>query len=448
MSDASLPFRPRGGGPLDRVLAGVGAQTTRVRRRLNLIALEQALFVTAGAVVLSLTLLVLLAFVLSPLGYACVTWLTLAAVVVTGVTRLRRLRRSWVPGAAAAVMIDHRAGLEDRLATLTTADAAARASRLWNFLLRENLRLLPRWEPRRVAPRLLPRSVWFFLCSLLLAALVAYRIPRADGRTAAPAARLPERSKDAPADGSGESEAAQNAQGSALARLWRDLPERMRQAIVGQSSARMFAGSIPRKTAPVHDERNAPAIVGSRISNSGPVRSEAATEQARRLAERSSAGPPGRDAERRPADRGPTDPAAAPARGDRPKTLPNALRGDAPKSLAKGSSAAATGGGAGAGMGGDEKGLLGDRHAAEEARGSFTFDLDALRGGKSGPAGEGEPSARPPAALGPEQRLDDAVRRAQVPPEYEKIVQRLFSRGVEDGDPLLARERDEDRGAR
>jgi len=55
-----------------------------------------------------------------------------------------------------------------------------------------------------------------------------------------------------------------------------------------------------------------------------------------------------------------------------------------------------------------------------------------LRAAQENPSGEGgsAPPAPPP-RLAEDQRLDDAIRRAQVPVEYEKIVQRLFNRGAE-----------------
>jgi hypothetical protein len=40
----------------------------------------------------------------------------------------------------------------------------------------------------------------------------------------------------------------------------------------------------------------------------------------------------------------------------------------------------------------------------------------------------------PSSRLSEDQRLDDAVRRAQVPVEYEAIVQRIFNRGDEPAD--------------
>jgi hypothetical protein len=449
MSDASTPLRPSAQSPLDRVLAGVGAQTSRARRRLNRVALEHALFVTVGTAMLSLSALVILAFVLSPRGYAWATWLIFVVVAATIAVHLRRVRTSWVRGTDAALVIDHRVGLEDRLATLATADAAARRSRLWSFLIRENLRLLPRWEPRRLAPRSVPMSIWYFICSLLLAALVSYRIPRPG--FPAPLGESTERPAATPS-GQSDTRSAEPVAGRSEepSRLWTDLPERLRQAILGPRSSRKFAGSIPPRTAPVTDEKGGPAIVGSRIGNSGPVRSAPATADTTRLASpsgtsRSTLPHPGNDQQ---VTRGQAESSAAPAHGDPPKTLPGKLRGDRPKSLAKDSTGGA-GGGGGAGTGGDKEGLFGERQAGGRAAGSFALDLDALRGSQSDQEGEdGEPGARLEATLSAGQRLDDAVRRAQVPAEYEKIVQRIFNRSAEDVNHPPGRERGADGGTR
>ena len=92
-------------------------------------------------------------------------------------------------------------------------------------------------------------------------------------------------------------------------------------------------------------------------------------------------------------------------------------------------------GGAGAGSGGDQEGLYGERQAPGQTAGSFALDLDAMRSVQ--PAKEGEndsPSAPPSSRLADDQRLDDAIRRAQVPVEYEKIVQRIFTRATESPD--------------
>ena len=88
-------------------------------------------------------------------------------------------------------------------------------------------------------------------------------------------------------------------------------------------------------------------------------------------------------------------------------------------------------GGAGAGSGGDKDGLYGERQASGKAAGSFALDLEAMRSPQ--PSKEGADDSQNPAPssrLADDQRLDDAIRRAQVPVEYEKIVQRIFNRGA------------------
>jgi hypothetical protein len=44
--------------------------------------------------------------------------------------------------------------------------------------------------------------------------------------------------------------------------------------------------------------------------------------------------------------------------------------------------------------------------------------------------GEGPEGSGPAAGLSRRQALDDAIRRVQVPPEYEEIVKRVFARSV------------------
>jgi hypothetical protein len=81
--------------------------------------------------------------------------------------------------------------------------------------------------------------------------------------------------------------------------------------------------------------------------------------------------------------------------------------------------------------------LFGERQAAGKGAGSFAVDLDALRSTQPDKDGDSDPSTMAPTSrLSEDQRLDDAVRRAQVPVEYEAIVQRIFNRGEETADRL------------
>ena len=96
--------------------------------------------------------------------------------------------------------------------------------------------------------------------------------------------------------------------------------------------------------------------------------------------------------------------------------------------------AGASGGGTGAGSGTDPN-LFGA--PANLAANSNTFDLsldstyELTRGGEGEPVKyEGElPPRKSRRSLSQQQSLDDAIRKAQIPPEYEAIVKHLFSGG-------------------
>ena len=438
MSDAALPFRSRVPSPVDRALSGIEAQAAGVRRRVNRFVFERTIFVVGGAAVSGLCLLVILAFVLSRTPFAVSTWLVLTALALVALAAARSAVRSWLWRSDAMLRIDHRAALEDRLATIAAAPAAARHSRLWEFLLHENLRLMPRWEPRSFQPRATPRSIWFFALSLALALPLLWATSRRGGGGAigfgpgdGQHANGPQPSQEEPPASDGEADG----QGSSM---WSELPESLRQAILGTPASQNFPGNVPEKTLPVDTERGGPAIAGQRMTSGGKTRSEPATADAARLA---GLGTPPPSAALPPT----SSPAGAkadaseqkPARGEAPKALErvetgkprsstNLNRSSQPKSGGAGS------GGAGAGTGGDKDGLFGERQATGKGASSFALDLDALRSTQAGKEGDRDaPAMAPSSRLSEDQRLDDAVRRAQVPVEYEAIVQRIFNRGDE-----------------
>lgn len=96
--------------------------------------------------------------------------------------------------------------------------------------------------------------------------------------------------------------------------------------------------------------------------------------------------------------------------------------------------AGAGGRGAGAGSGTDPN-LFGNPANLGTKSNTFNLSLDSTyeltRGGEGEPAKyEGElPPRKSRRRLSHQQSLDDAIRKAQIPPEYEAIVKRLFSGG-------------------
>lgn len=435
MQSAALPFRPRAVAP-DAAVESLALQAADGRARMNRVALVHALSLAASALLASFALLVLLAPRLSPSRFAVITWMLLAASAGVATAAFTRLRRAWVRRSEAAAVIDHRVALEDRLTTLLSVGADARESRLWNHLRDENLRLKPRWTPAALVPRLVPWGAWLLIASLALASLAswgAWRGPRPGPRAATLVASRPDPRAASEGDGAADSPGA-GSEGS----TWSSLPEELQQAILGSPPSQEQEGSAPRKTQGVENEiPGAASLVDRSMSVSGPRRSVPSTPDASRMA-----GPPAAGRASRPAPdpdkpkQGAGAPApAAPMQGDGPKLLApdkgkalspqdKALQKKMPSPIGEGGT-----GHAGAGSGGDKDGLFGERQAVGAAGGSFSLDLDAMRGREDGKQeGDGSSNPRADSALAPNQRVDDAIRRAQVPAEYEAIVQRLFNR--------------------
>jgi hypothetical protein len=445
MTQATAPFRPREASADSP--ATVLRQAGRVRRRANLAAAQNLLYVTGASVAATASLLLVLALSTSSLGFAIATWVAFALLVTIVLRGTGRLRRDWIGGRAAAVAIDRRAKLEERLATLAASADARRSSRLWDHLLRQNLRLLPRWAPHRLVPRAMPRTVWPFAAALLAAWLVfRWFAPGAD-----------EYSARAKGRGRGNAAASESETSS-----WNPLtafPERLRDALLRSRQKRPdvqqgAGGSVQAKARPGEAiDESAPSVDG-KVEN--PDGSMTPPDDANApSAEGDAAGAPPRPAASGPGRAGP-EPRPSGSEGD-PSNAPNdgePLRGDAPKALPRVESgrprapgqAPQAGkppapsekggtGAAGAGLGGDAAGLFGPHGEPIATNRSFTLDLAGQGAASAGDEGGDDPGIRPRTDLSADQRLDDAIRRAQVPAEYESIVQRVFSRGEEGAAP-------------
>jgi hypothetical protein len=412
----------------------VERQIAEVRRRRNLFAAQQVVYVPlalAGALV---ALLIGLAFLVPLAGYIFAVWAAIGLFAFGIVRALRRLRTSWL-GADAARAIDNAAGLEERLTTLTALSSKRVESRLWGHLVADNLRLLGRWTPQGLTPRRVPRSIWPALAgAFVLAALLILASMSGDGD----GEFLPR--PGAHPDGSEEGEGAlsfeatdDDAQGGAVvdwSELLAAMPERLREEILRRAKRAAPGTQPPPGAKPIGRKKGG----GTAGADSGSEKGSG-HEQGERIA-RDGAGPggegkaPGQELARReqpPGPRGAPRGSEAPAKGDGLKVL-----GQRSKGQETGGSAA---GGSGAGAGTAPGSLYGTPEGEQRPSGLFALDLDAERG-DGGEDGEGEPGSRPASPLASEQRIDDAVRRAQVPADYEKIVQRLFQRG---DDPEMGR---------
>jgi hypothetical protein len=443
MSGPPRPFRPRAetaADPVESSLATVRTQLRRLRVRANVVAAQSAAYELLAVVLALFAVTVLFALALRPFAFAVAIWTIAVLLLFAAFAIARDLRKRWISRRDAAVAVDHRVRLEDRLATLAASGPAERRSPLWTLLLRQNVTLLPRWEPVAVVPRVVPATALLLLASLLffLGILrwsgIGLGRPRLAAATAGSAGEQP--TGDGP-----EVEGPSGETPGAAPSLVASLPEKLREAIL-RSAGRLPKGGLAGKGAPrgpagaavegtVTDGQptggtpskarsSRPGAAGSGDGESLAQGSERKANAGAGAAGKGSS--PGREL------------ASQPMVGDAPKPLPpvesgKARAGGEKEKLAR-AGAGRGGGGSGAGSGGDAAGLYGPRAAGDQPGGFFPLDL-AAESAQQGNDPDEAPPSRPSTQLSNDQRLDDTIRRAQVPPEYERIVQRLYSRPEE-----------------
>src|SRR5262245_24755600 len=142
-----------------------------VRRRLNLFMLQDALYRSGSLAALATALLVALALRGRAALFAVAAWAAIGAFGAAAVAAILRVRRRWRSVEQVVRWADREAGLEDRLATLLLDPARARGSRLSDMLLEQILAAAPRWDVDTLAPRRVPRSLFVLVAAL--AALIA-----------------------------------------------------------------------------------------------------------------------------------------------------------------------------------------------------------------------------------------------------------------------------------
>ena len=91
---------------------------------------------------------------------------------------LRQGITDWTNINTAARRVDLQVGLKQRLSTIAAKITAGTpdvlpASRLWTFLLRDNIGRLPTWEVKKVGPSRVPWSLLPFLGAVILAFFIA-----------------------------------------------------------------------------------------------------------------------------------------------------------------------------------------------------------------------------------------------------------------------------------
>ena len=461
-------------------LAEVEDRLRRIRARFNLYTLQHNFYSLGTALTLGTALLIVGAFTLSPLLFTLAAWPLLALLAFLLLLFLRRGVAGWLDLNAAARRIDAQTGLKERLSTLVaqlTAGAIGKPSpsRLWPYLVEDNTTRLPNWEIKKVAPRRIPWSCLPFLAALLFALLVASVPLLSPSSESAPfslanletvLSEFPERAgqlldqqlsllPDTPdhwggssmfndSDAGGGQASGQNnqAQGEgreqearSLASLPEELQKAIRQALHGlqdqdRDQAENQGTSPPPRDRlalrPSNEQKTADFAIEGRSLPKGTDRQAAAHGQ------------PGEGKDGSPSGSGGGTQSLAQGSGiqhlDRArlerKNARGAFQPDSPQIPGSGSEAGA--GGPGAGSGTDPR-LFGNQANLGSGTNTFQLALDAApergRGSEVEDKDEGGMIEKSGKNLSQRQSLDDAIRKAQIPPEYEEIVKRLFSRG-------------------
>jgi hypothetical protein len=447
-------------------LAEIEARLRVVRRRVNGVLIQHGVYVSASIIILTVAALIVVGLRVATPTFRVAAWGAAAVCIGAVAGCLVFLRRRWLDLPDTAHLADRRGQLADRLVTLADLRARPRPSRLAPLLVAQALALGAQWQPQRIAPRRVPRSLFVLLATFAVLASTAWLsrreppdaslaqaaagspqslgpaaqrpppplAPRAAGDPPAASALLPELPGAQPGDAISDPSLAaaygsldqsdQSQQGVSLA----SLPDHLQNAI--RSAFHAEAMDQPRELA-------ARPARGPDESGEAGSQSAGQNEQQRGTA---TTGKPGTEKEPASGERRQPGTSASREHGGQQHTG-KSQDPTAPDHNRAGSSPAA-------GSGSSPEGLM-DPQVAGPALGTDgpqTFKLTItsfLRamGQKENPPRQ--PGKRVPTsaaartraaeqmALSDRQLNDDALRKADIPPEYEDIVRRVYSARAE-----------------
>ncbi len=439
------------------------SQVVSLRRRLNLLAAQRAVFATCAVAVAAAALIYAGALLLGPLAFlACA-----AATVIVALSALwRSLRSAWrmrASASSAAALADERAELKGRLTTIVGTTHERRRGMLWSFLVEDALGRSEEYKPRTIERRRIDRSILGFLAAVAVALLVVplagmFHPPKSPALATHGDITLNLNDLQVRSASPDDSEGVQV---EADAATMRRLEDKLAQQGAGASAAggassgmghmldraRSFAGHMqnklrgaasahPRLTLKLAANDPGPESARPRRSNPqlpGSSQDDDSTGQFKRD-ERSrsdlNALPPMGKVVRGPRDR--HAPSDDPNHGDLMGAGNSPAHTDsttAADSSTQSSAGRASNGGPSHGIGADPEGLFGDAMNSKMSSEGFEISIQA-RPMEHGAKGAGEaylpPKVRTP--LNPRQRPDEPVARAAIPADDRTAIQRVFER--------------------
>jgi hypothetical protein len=429
-------------------LAEVEERLRALRRRLNSATAQHSIYLGASSASLLVAAVVVVGLRASAPTFRLVACgSALLAMIITAAS-LGHARRRWLDLQHTAHLADTRAELTDRLSTVVDLRLRPRPSRLAPVLVAQALALGTQWQAQRIAPRRIPRSIFLLVASLLTLAATALVERRAPPQLPSPTTteQLAALGSETASGAHHSSDMRKQPPGSA--RDFQppttllppgDFPGRATGSDTGRQQSWSLSPSSERaKSRPSLTDRLQQTI--QHTFQSG------APEQRAQLASRSGTSSH-RDVKSDPdhnpkANRSDHPDDAAPkqaASSGQRKESKSGIRGTQPQT---GSHAPQNfqGSSPGAGEGSSPHGLM-VPHAPDAVAGQgnakrFKLAITSFLRPMSEPAGRPAGGGRAGAAesggsgvaLNERQMADDAVRKAEIPPEYEDLVRRVYSR--------------------
>jgi hypothetical protein len=439
-------------------------QIRSVRSRLNLLATQQWLFTTLALMIGGAALILIAAAKLGPFGFLGVSTAVLL-VAASGI--FATARRGWaarVDLASAAGLADRRADLKGRLTTVLALSESAKQAQLWPFLVEDTYAMRDDFEPRRIEPRLVSRSLGALLAALLLAVLALPNLNRggaaarqiaagagAGGQVTADLSQL----QIQPADPALQPNAQIYADPETLRRLQQKLAAEgsphQRKGLGGlMDRARRFADAFQHQLTGRNSESSAP--LNLRLTDRNPDHTPGGHNgggQPQQMAKNSAnasahRGAAGAAANGRRANRlGAPPPAAIPGSQADQMAKDSAGATSQPNQSSNSNQAGANdnanppeqdaandfGGGANHGIGADPEHLFGPPSPQPFGSDSFKIAIDAEPSDEA--SAPGSPAYLPPKVrvpLNPNQLPDEPIARAAVPASEQTIIKRVFDR--------------------
>ncbi len=437
------------------IAVGLGEIEGRVRalrRRLNLVTLQHGVYLGGSAVVLLAAALVLLGVRGSAPTFRIAVWGAAGMTVTIAGTCALFLRRRWRDEQDTARFVDRRAQLTDRLTTIVALRLRPGPSRLLPVLIAQTLALGSRWQPPQIVPRRIPRSIFVLLTSLLAlvaTVLIARQAPRAtspDVGTKATEAARASAIREAPLPGAGHTAAGEPSGSVSSAPPSTDSARGAQPSGTGTSEANISPdlSNRPQTGTPltslpdrlqeairhaVHGESAGKPIELAARSEGHADSGEDSRERSHGPDDKGTLGRAGQppsgghgDQQSRPGQSGSSQRQAEPAPANQPLDghAPGAGDGSSPNSLLDANAADA---GHGAGPPKTFKLTITSflRAVTQQTNPQQKPGKPAALAIKTGGGGSAE------SALSDRQLSDDVVRKAEVPPEYEDIVRRVYS---------------------